>query len=229
MTIRQRREESWQIMMLHRKTYHWLFVAFGLMHLTACTGGDSNAGDGILAENEQRRVPLTLKPEPPYRPDPAFLTDTEYLGNWGLDAIRAAAAYSRGHTGAGVTIAILDRSIYSDHIEFSGRLVTGYDGGSGWTGDTSSICVTSDDCGTIDHGTHVAAIAAGNRNRNGAYSKRICLVRMGWLIMQKSSPSKFLALARPRQKWLLKHKRRMLLSQCSIIAGAILNVLEQRL
>ena len=184
MTIRQRREESWQIMMLHRKTYHWLFIAFGLMHLTACAGGGNNVGGnagGILAENEQRRVPLSLKPEPPYRPDPAFLTDTEYRGNWGLDAIRAAAAYSRGHTGAGVTIAILDRSIYSDHIEFSGQLVTGYDGGVDWDGHVNSICVTSTDCEIVvegkpntlyDHGTHVAAIAAGKRNLDGAYSEK---------------------------------------------------------
>lgn len=74
-----------------------------------------------------------------------------------LEQIGAPAAWSRGWTGKGSTIAILDTGIDLDHSEFEGRIV-----------DTACLSwyacdykdETVDDINNVSHGTHVAGIAA---------------------------------------------------------------------
>ena len=168
-------------MMLHRKTYHWLFIAFGLMLLTACTeeNNSSAGGGGFLAGNGQQPTPETPLISNPTYTNPTQFTP-EYEFNWGLNAINAKAAYQRGATGAGVTIAILDHIIYSDHVEFfsnpetktGSNLVAGYAGGV--SARTASTCIIPASCvdkegNPVDHGTHVAAIAAGRKNNIGMH------------------------------------------------------------
>ena len=71
-----------------------------------------------------------------------------------LHRINAAAAYARGATGAGETIAIVDTGVRDSHREFSGQ------------GKISKV--TDNKYTPTDrdkrHGTFVAALAAGNRD-----------------------------------------------------------------
>jgi hypothetical protein len=81
---------------------------------------------------------------------------TEYYRSRTLDPIKAASAYSRGYTGVGSTIAILDTGIDLNSVEFKNRIVLTKDfSGSGTVQDT------------YGHGTHVAGIAAAGNNGMG--------------------------------------------------------------
>jgi subtilisin family serine protease len=83
-------------------------------------------------------------------------TSPEYQATWGLDRIDQAdrpldTLYHFNYTGAGVNAFIIDTGIRPDHVEFSGRLLTGYN-------------VVNDANGTNDcngHGTHVAGTVGG--------------------------------------------------------------------
>ena len=80
----------------------------------------------------------------------------ENQATWGLDRIDQAdrpldTQYHFNYTGAGVNAFIIDTGIRPDHVEFSGRLLTGFN-------------VIADTNGTSDcngHGTHVAGIVGG--------------------------------------------------------------------
>ena len=78
--------------------------------------------------------------------------------DWGQDRIDQRnlpldSSYSYPLDGTGVTIYIADTGIRSDHIDFTGRIVEGFDG----IEDGNGI----EDC--HGHGTHVAGSAAGTR------------------------------------------------------------------
>ena len=81
----------------------------------------------------------------------------EYYTSRALDPVKAASAYARGYTGKGSTIAILDTGISTTGAEFAnGKIVLSQDfSGSGNITDN------------VGHGTHVAGIAAANRNGVG--------------------------------------------------------------
>ena len=81
-----------------------------------------------------------------------------------LDRINAAAAYTRGATGAGETIVIYDTGILESHQEFAD---------SGFSG-TNKVTVTIRDSyiptgAALSHGTVVSGIAAANRDRRGMH------------------------------------------------------------
>lgn len=75
---------------------------------------------------------------------------------WGLDRIDQAdqpldTQYHFSQTGAGVTAFIIDTGIRADHVEFTGRVLAGYD----TVGDGNG----TNDCN--GHGTHVAGTVGG--------------------------------------------------------------------
>ena len=76
------------------------------------------------------------------------------LGLYGndLDIVNAPDAWSKGWTGKGSTIAILDSGIDSDHSEFSGRIMA--------QECFTSACTNEGVEDLNGHGTHVAGIAA---------------------------------------------------------------------
>lgn len=82
--------------------------------------------------------------------------DPLFSHQWGLAQIKAAGAWSRGGTGAGATIAIVDTGIDLGHPDLSAKLVPGVD----LAGDQP--CSPGQD--REGHGTHVAGIAAAATN-----------------------------------------------------------------
>lgn len=108
----------------------------------------------------------------------APVNDPLYAVQWGLQQIKVPAAWKRGFTGEGVTIAIVDTGVDARHPEFAGRLLAGYD----------SLPSESADCapGAQDdhgHGTAVASLAAAGTNdglgvAGIAYKARILPVKV---------------------------------------------------
>jgi flagellin-like hook-associated protein FlgL len=101
--------------------------------------------------------------------------DSEYLASTGLDNIHASKAYGRGGSGAGVTIAIIDTGVDLYHTDLDDNIVGGVDivdgvlqGTAITAGTTSGDGNDTNDGNTSDgHGTHVAGIAAGERDGAG--------------------------------------------------------------
>jgi subtilisin family serine protease len=103
----------------------------------------------------------------------ASFQTTEYNNQAGLGLVKAAAVYSYGGSGSGVTVAFFDSGVLSSHSELSGRILGGYDFVNGSAG------VTADPNG---HGTHVAGIIAAGRgsgNMQGvAYNATLLPIRI---------------------------------------------------
>lgn len=84
--------------------------------------------------------------------------------NGALDIINAAGAYAKGYTGKGVTVGVTDAGIVNfSHPEFSGKTGSGvvFDGL-----ESSDVPLTWEE---IRHPTHVAGIAAADKNGFGMH------------------------------------------------------------
>jgi hypothetical protein len=91
------------------------------------------------------------------RVNPDYITRESGLAPYGnsLDAIGVVDAWSRGWTGKGSVMAILDGGIDQDHSEFAGRILAS----ECFTSACSRGFETVDDNNRVSHGTHVAGIA----------------------------------------------------------------------
>jgi subtilase-type serine protease len=102
----------------------------------------------------------------------AFLT--EYNAQSGLGRINARNLNDYNYTGFGIRLAIVDSGIASSHQEFLGRTINGTDFAATSGGHTADV---------NGHGTHVASIAAGNRDSVGmrgfAYDSTLYSYRIG--------------------------------------------------
>ncbi len=90
------------------------------------------------------------------RDGPVRASGTQASPTWGLDRIDQRSrpldsSYTYDHTGAGVTVYVIDTGVRATHVEFAGRVAPGY-------------TAINDGYGTSDcngHGTHVAGTVAG--------------------------------------------------------------------
>jgi len=138
-------------------------------------------------------------------PAPKLWLDRRYrlVLDHSVPQIGAPAAWARGYTGAGVTVAVIDGGIDAGHPDLAGKVVDAQsfiDDGLG-TGDISG------------HGTHVASIIAGTGAASGGQyrgvapdaqlvSARVCtgdsefslcdgsavLAAMAWVVVDKHAP-----------------------------------------
>ncbi|BEN36897.1 outer membrane autotransporter barrel domain-containing protein [Serratia marcescens] len=91
----------------------------------------------------------------------------EFSRQWGLGAINAQYAYTRGYTGERITIGIFDESVFP-HPEFDGKL-NKVDAGAPYNFSGIPDFPQFGDFIFGDHGTHVAGIAAAARNGQGMH------------------------------------------------------------
>ena len=148
------------------------------------------------ALNGLRRNPLIAAIEQ----DAVVTLDATQSGaTWGLDRIDARSlpldgVYSYGPTGAGVDAYIIDTGILSGHIDFGGRVQSGYD--------AVTIGGNAEDCD--GHGTHFAGTVGGTEwgvakevnlipvrvlDCNGSGSFSGVIAGMDWVAGQASGPS----------------------------------------
>lgn len=126
----------------------------------------------IYYENKQKLLSLIVLSLLLIKPYNVFAADTdsfrtdEYkaMGENVLDLINAAGAYAQGYTGKGVTVGVPDAgTVNFSHPEFSGKT------GSGVVFDvleSSDVPLTWEEIG---HPTHVAGIAAADKNGFGMH------------------------------------------------------------
>ncbi|MGQ8873475.1 S8 family peptidase [Paenibacillus sp. TSA_86.1] len=79
----------------------------------------------------------------------------------GISFIGAPTFWSKGITGKGIVVAVLDSGCQSDHPDLKDRIIGGYNFTSDYKGDSS---IFEDN---LQHGTHVAGIIAGSYNGKG--------------------------------------------------------------
>lgn len=128
----------------------------GLLAAAAGGGGGSSSPP---ATSPPPAPPPPPQP-PPSTPPPSSFRTPEFNQNWGLGRIGAEFAYSRGATGEGVIVGVVDGGLEIGHREFVGRLATGGD-----VIRTGGAAMTDLD----GHGTHVAGIIAANRDGIGMH------------------------------------------------------------
>jgi serine protease AprX len=88
-------------------------------------------------------------------------------------AIRADAAWQRGVTGRGVTVAVLDTGVASNLPDLAGRLVQVKDDATGQTTPCKNLSGELDCSDRYGHGTFIAGLIAGNGTSSGGRWKGV--------------------------------------------------------
>ncbi|MEO1250425.1 MAG: S8 family serine peptidase, partial [Pseudomonadota bacterium] len=129
--------------------------------MTSCSGGGGGgSGGSITTTNTSSPTPAAPLAPPPTDPSPTSAPSSAEVGrNYGLAAINAPAAYAAGSTGQGITVALIDSGIDTDHSEFTGRIHPQS------TDIVSGSRANLND--TNGHGTHVAGIVGAAADRSG--------------------------------------------------------------
>ena len=129
-----------------------LALALGL---AACGG----AGGGVATVPVPTPAPTsTPTPAPTPTPTPSAFDTSEYRRSAAAQ-VQALAAYDRGVSGQGVTVAMIDSGVNPALAEFSGRIAAS-------SRDVASTRVLADERG---HGTSVAAVALAARDGNAIH------------------------------------------------------------
>ncbi len=157
---------------------HLLAISL-LLLLVACGGGGGGGGGGSTSSGSTPVVwnSATSSSISSYK-------TTEYNNQYGLNQINAAEAYaalatnSKTVAGSGVTIAIVDTGVKTDHVEIAGNYQA--------SGSYDYISDDSDPSDDNGHGSNVASIAAGvadgstgsNAMHGVAYDSKIIAIKV---------------------------------------------------
>ncbi|MBD2437125.1 S8 family peptidase [Nostoc sp. FACHB-110] len=122
--------------------------------------------------------------------------DVANLGgnNWGADMVKAPEAWSKGYTGKGVVVAVVDTGVDYNHEDLKNNIWTNTkeiagngidDDGNGYIDDVQGWNFANNNNNTLDkngHGTHVSGTIAGQNNNYGvtgiAYDAKIMPVKV---------------------------------------------------
>jgi subtilisin family serine protease len=117
----------------------------------------------IVVESEQTDETLT--------PALSFQTQ-EFSSATSLGTINADVAYSRGYTGKGSTVVVIDSGANVNHIDLDNNIV----------GTKNFINGSTDVTDNLGHGTHVAGIIAAEKNDTGmhgvAYNAKLLIAKV---------------------------------------------------
>lgn len=141
----------------------------------ACASGGGGGGGGVAPLPPAPPPPVSPPPPappPPVAPPSSFET-TEYNRTRGLPLIKASHAWSRGATGEGIIVAVIDTGSIQDHPDLDGQFV----------GPTHDMYPGRDaaDIDTGGHGSFVSGIIAAKRDNSGivgvAFNSKILDIR----------------------------------------------------
>ena len=158
-----------------------LLASLAVASVAACSGG-GGAGPSLppppIAPPPPPTVPPPPAPPPPLQP-PAFYETPEYFGSSftsgnrsGLGQIGASTAYSKGATGQGIIVAVIDTNVDTTISELTGQISASHD------------IITNRAASDIDaggHGTLVSSVIVANKNNVGihgvAYEAKVLSIR----------------------------------------------------
>ena len=148
-------------------------------------GYDTRSGYGLV--DADKAIKILTGQKTPSIPNPS-------TNAWDLNLVGAPAAWARGYTGQGVTVAVVDTGVDATHPDLNGNLWTnpGEIAGNGIDDDRNGFIDDVHGWDFIDrdntptdsngHGTHVAGTIAAEQNGFGitgvAYNARIMPVRV---------------------------------------------------
>jgi len=141
---------------------NWPWVLLGGVAVGGATAGIIAATSSSGSSTPER----TLLPSPP-----TVGAQQEYDNQSGLARINAGAINNAGYTGSGVTVAVVDTGLNTDHPDLRDNVASG---GYDFINGTSLVTDTDS---TNFHGTHVAGVIAAEKNdfgmRGVAYDAKI--------------------------------------------------------
>ena len=163
-----------------------LLASLTAASVAACAGGGGGGGGGgslppppiAPPPPVPPTVPPPPAPPPPLNP-PSFYETPEYFGSSftsgnrsGLGQIGASTAYSRGATGQGIIVAVIDTNVDTSISELTGQIVATHD------------MIPNRAASDIDsggHGTLVSSVIVANKNNVGvhgvAYEAKVLSIR----------------------------------------------------
>lgn len=130
--------------------------ASGLALLLAGCGGAGGGGPAVTAPAPPAAMPT---PTPVPAPVPSRFDTAEYRRSTAAVGVQALAAYDRGASGQGVTVAVIDSGVNPALGEFAGRIAPA-------SRDVAANRALADERG---HGTSVAGVAVAARNDSGIH------------------------------------------------------------
>lgn len=160
-----------------------LLASLAAPALAGCAGGGGGSPTAAppppILPPPPAPSPAGLPPLPPQIASPGSFETQEYFGSGftglnrsGLGQIHASTAYSRGATGQGITVAVIDTNVDTTISELQGQIVGSHDVLASRSGA---------DIDTNGHGTMVSSVIVGLKNENGvhgvAYESKVLAIR----------------------------------------------------
>lgn len=154
-----------------------LLLSSSPLWLAACASGGGGSGGGsapVQPLPPPPPPPPPAPPPPPPAPPPSSFETGEYTTTRGLALINASTAYSRGATGNGIVVAVIDTGSDQTHPDLSGQF-------TGPTFDVNAADREDTDVDAEGHGTLVTGVIAAKRDNRGilgtAFEARILDIR----------------------------------------------------